>query len=227
MKFKFIFLLVMIVSFCSFWLLQISFSDSETEDNIVKAIQQKYKAVEGLEAKLVQVNYIATLDQFREFRGEFSFKKPYFFDMKVNYPTSQRQTFDGQYLWIYTPANNQVLKNQVSPDLLNHPLISLLSTMENLEKDFFVVVNNTKEGLDLSLKLTLKQPQSEVRELLVKLEKEHYRIKELTIYFTSGNYTRIVLTKLKENPEIPAQQFYFSPPPGVEVVETPSPSTVQ
>ncbi|MCX8012079.1 MAG: outer membrane lipoprotein chaperone LolA [Desulfobacterota bacterium] len=225
MRFKFISVVIIIGNFVLGGLLRIILANGEETENILKAIQQKYKTVERLEAKFVQTNYIATLDQFREFKGKIFFKKPYFFDMEVNYPTNQRQTFDGQYLWIYTPANNQVLKSQISPDIINHPLISLLSTMENLEKDFFIEAN--EKDLRVALKMILKEPHSEVRELLVALEKDDYRIKELTICFESGNYTRIVLDKVKENLEIPAQQFHFSPPRGVEVVEPPRPSTVQ
>jgi Outer membrane lipoprotein-sorting protein len=87
----------------------------------------------------VQTNYIASLDQSREFSGKISLEKPNLFNMEVSHPAKQRQTFDGQYLWVYTAANNQVLKNLVSPDFLHHPFINLLSTMENLEKDFLSV----------------------------------------------------------------------------------------
>jgi outer membrane lipoprotein-sorting protein len=142
--------------------------------------------------------------------------------MEVSYPASQRQTFDGQYLWICTPANSQVVKNKVSPDFLHHPFINLLATMENLEKDF-VIKDCTQEGAsDLSLKLILKDKLSELRDALITVDRKNYQVKTVTLYYDSGNYTRLVLSKIKENKKISPQCFEFIPPEGVEVVEPPS-----
>ena len=191
------------------------------DEDVVALVQQKYKAVNSVEADFVQTNYIASLNQSREFRGKIFLEKPNLFNMEVSYPAKQRQTFDGQYLWVYTPANNQVLKNLVSPDFLHHPFINLLSTMENLERDFFISVSSGGDTSDLSLKLTLKEKYSELREVLITVERKSYQIQTVTIYYESGNYTRLVLSKIKENQKISPQCFHFIPPAGVEVVEPP------
>jgi outer membrane lipoprotein carrier protein len=197
------------------------------EEDIVALVQQKYKSVNSVEADFVQTNYIASLNQSREFRGKIFLEKPNFFNMEVSHPAKQRQTFDGQYLWVYTPANNQVLKNPVSPDFLHHPFINLLSTMENLERDFFISVCSGEGTSDPSLKLTLKEKYSELREVLISVERKSYQIQTVTIYYESGNYTQLVLSKIKENQKISPQCFHFIPPAGVEVIEPPSPQTRQ
>jgi outer membrane lipoprotein carrier protein len=202
-------------------------ADENGGENIISSVQQKYKTVTSVEADFLQKNYIASLDQSREFRGKIFLKKPNLFNMEVSDPASQRQTFDGQYLWVYTQANNQVLKNLVSPDFLHHPFINLLSTMENLERDFFISVCTGEGASDPSLKLTLKKKYSELRETLITVEKNSYQIKTVTIYYESGNYTRLVLSKIKENQKISPQCFEFIPPAGVEVVEPPAPQTRQ
>jgi len=204
-----------------------SLADEKNEENIVSLVQQKYKTINSVEADFVQTNYVASLNQSREFRGKIFLQRPNFFNMEVSHPAKQRQTFDGQYLWVYTPANNQVLKNLVSPDFLHHPFINLLSTMENLERDFFISVFPREGSSVLSLKLTLKEKHSELREALITVERKGYQIKELTLYYESGNYTRLVLTKIKENQKISPQRFQFVPPAGVEVVEPPAPQLRQ
>jgi len=218
-----------LIFFLAFFCLSFNYSlaDEKGGEDIVSLVQQKYKAVDSIEADFVQTNYIASLNQSREFRGKIFFKKPNFFNMEVSHPAKQRQTFDGQYLWVYTPVNNQVLKNLVSPDFLHHPFINLLSTMENLERDFFISVCPEEGSSDLSLKLTLKEEYSELREVFITVKRDSYQIKELTLYYESGNYTRLVLTKIKENQKISPHRFQFIPPAGVEVVEPPAPQIRQ
>ena len=219
--------LVLLVIFFCLSALFFNVREIKGDDDIVALVQKKYKAVNAVEANFVQENYIFSLDQCREFRGKIFLKKPNFFDMEVSYPSQQRQTFDGKYLWVYTPANNQVLKNKLSPDFLHHPFINLLSTMENLDRDFFISVCNAEGAPDLSLKLSLKEKYSELREVFITVEGSNYQVKELTIYYESGNYTRLVLSKIKENQKISPKRFQFIPPAGSEVVEPPTPQGKQ
>jgi outer membrane lipoprotein carrier protein len=223
MKIKYVVYFIMTLFFLS--ALPFVVKEIKGDEDVVALVQQKYKAVHSVEADFVQTNYIASLDQSREFSGKIFLEKPNLFNMEVSHPTKQRQTFDGQYLWVYTSANNQVLKNLVSPDFLQHPFINLLSTMENLERDFFINVCSAEGTSDPSLKLTLKEKYSELREVLITVEKKSYQIQTVTLYYESGNYTRLVLSKIKENQKISPQCFHFIPPAGVEVIEPPSPQT--
>ncbi len=225
-SYKIILQLIFILSLAFFCLsFRTSLANGNAGKDVVASVQQKYKTVLSVEADFVQTNYIASLDQSREFSGKIFLEKPNLFNMEVSHPAKQRQTFDGQHLWVYTAANNQVLKNLVSPDFLHHPFINLLSTMENLEKDFFISVCTGEDTSDPSLKLTLREKYSELREVLITVERNSYQIRELTIYYESGNYTRLVLSKTKENQKISPQCFHFIPPAGVEVVEPPAPQT--
>ena len=227
-SYKIILQLIFILSLAFFCLsFRTSLANENAEKDVVALVQQKYKAVNSIEADFVQTNYIASLEQTRDFSGKIFLKKPNLFNMEVSHPAKQRQTFDGKYLWVYTAANNQVLKNLVSPDFLHHPFINLLSTMENLERDFFITVNSGEGTSDPSLKLTLKDKFSELREALITVDRGSYQIKTVTMYYESGNYTRLVLSKIKENKKISPQCFNFISPAGVEVIEPPSSDTGQ
>jgi outer membrane lipoprotein-sorting protein len=83
------------LTFCG---LMTSNADENNGQNIISLVQQKYKAVTSVEADFVQTNYIASLNQTREFRGKIFLKKPNLFNMEVSQPAKQRQTFDGAYL---------------------------------------------------------------------------------------------------------------------------------
>jgi len=192
-------------------------------DGIIASIQEKYRTIKSIEADFVQKNFIAALNQFREFRGKIFLQKPHLFDLEVSFPSQQRQTFDGRFVWIYTSANNQVLKNPVAPDFFNHPLINLITTMADLKKNFFISLGGTKTAQDYSLKLTLKTPKTGFREILISGSKNNFQIQELTVYYDSGNYTQLALTNIKENSNISPDHFQFILLPGVEIVESPAP----
>ena len=198
-----------------------SLSEGNNIGNIISSLQKKYRNVHSLEADFTQKNFIASLNRVREFRGKIFLQKPRLFDIEVSFPSVQRQVFDGRFLWVYTSANNQVLKNSVAPDFFDHPLINLLTTMENLEKNYSITLEKPKNSVDYSIKLTLKTPTTELREILIAVQKKDFQIKELTFRYDSGNYTHLALIDIKENKKIPPERFQFILSPGAEVVESP------
>ncbi len=200
-------------------------SDEETVEALVASIQAKYTAIESFEADFIQANYIAPLSQFREFQGKIFLQRPHFFSMEVSSPGQQRLVFDGKYFWVYTAANEQALKSSVASGFLDHPLINLLATMADLTNTFSIALVDATTANDYSLKLTLKQPDTEVQEVGLTVAKQTFQVKELILYYASGNYTRLSLRNTKQNPDIPPGQFQFIPPPGVEVEENPAPLT--
>jgi len=200
-------------------------SDEEGVGATVASIQAKYSAIASFEADFIQENYIASLSQSREFRGKIFLKRPQFFSMEVSSPDYQRLVFDGTFFWIYTAANQQALKSSVSSSFLDHPLVNLLATMADLTNIFSIAPVAATAADDCALKLTLKQADTEIQEVGLTIEKPSFQVKELILYYTSGNHTRLSLRNPKENPDIPPDQFQFIPPPGVEVEENPAPLT--
>jgi len=203
----------------------LSRSDEQPLESVVASIQAKYSTITSFEADFVQENFIASLGQSREFRGKIFLKRPRFFSMEVSFPGYQRLVFDGTFFWIYTAVNEQALRSSVAASFLEHPLINLLATMADLENIFAISPGDTTADHEYSLKLTLKQPDTEIQEVGLTIEKQTFQVKELILYYTSGNYTRLSLRNPEENPDIPPGQFQFIPPPGVEVEENTAPLT--
>ena len=202
-----------------------TYADGEPLDALVASIQATYSAVESFEADFTQENYIAPLSQFREFQGKIFLKRPHFFSMEVSSPDYQRLVFVGLFFWVYTAANEQAMKSSVAPSFLNHPLINLLATMADLTKTFSIASVATTATDAFTLKLTLKEPDTEITEIGLTVEKQAFQVKELILHYASGNYTRLSLRDSKQNPDIPPERFQFVPPPGVEVEENPAPLT--
>ena len=199
-------------------------AEGQAVEDLVRAIRQKYETVDSLTADFAQKNYIATLDQFRHFQGHVSLKRPHLFSMNVTSPSAQRLVFDGQFYWVYTEATEQVIKNAVPPNFTQHPLINVIHTMENLDKDFIVSQGITRSADEHSLALTLKKPESDITGVHLTVGKEDLKIHELLLRYCSGDYTQFTVSDIKENSPIAEDVFRFEPPPGVEVVENSTPA---
>lgn len=200
-----------------------AFGGEDRAREVVAAIQQKYRSINSIEAAFAQRNYIASLDQSREFRGTLFLKRPNLFAMEVDFPNRQQQILDGEFFWNYTSATNQAVKSRLAPDFAEHPLVNLLTTMENLEKDFTVVLSDREDSPDYSLTLGPKAQDPEFQEVILAVSKQGLGVKEIIVLYESGDSTQLILTQPRENPAIAPSRFTFSPPAGVEIVEAPAP----
>lgn len=206
-----------------FWALPAAVAGEDQAAEVVTAIQHKYRSINAIEAAFTQRNYIASLDQSREFRGTLFLKRPHFFAMEVESPSRQQQILDGEFFWSYTTASNQAVKSRLAPDFAEHPLVNLLATMENLEKDFTVVLSDRADSPDYSLTLGPKTENAEFQEVILAVSKQGLGVKEIIVLYESGDSTQLILSELRENPTIAPSRFVFTPPPGVEIVEAPLP----
>ena len=218
---KTLFVTVLLIAFAWGAMIATQAEDRTVED-LVKTIRDKYRTVDALKARFAQKNYIAALNQFREFEGILLLKRPHLFSMDVTLPSTQKLLFDGRFYWVYTASNKQVIKNPVPPNFVEHPLINLIHTMENLDRDFIVSQGITRSADEYSLTLTLRKPQSDIEGAHLTVGKKDFQIHELLLRYCSGNYTRFTLTDTVENQDIPLERFQFTPPPGVEVIENPA-----
>ncbi|MBN2466956.1 MAG: outer membrane lipoprotein chaperone LolA [Deltaproteobacteria bacterium] len=193
-------------------------------DTVVASFEERYRAVHSLASDFTQENFIASLEESRAFQGKLFLARPSLFAMEVFSPSRQTLIFDGHFFWVYTEASNQVLKHTVAQSFFDHPLISLLTTMENLQENFTVSLAPSEAAtVDQVLMLTPKKSTGEVQTIHLRVSKETSQIKEVTLYHGSGNYTRLALNNTVENGELPPERFQYSPAPGTDVVEDPTP----
>ncbi|MCD6352735.1 MAG: outer membrane lipoprotein carrier protein LolA [Proteobacteria bacterium] len=216
-------LFILMLGISGIYLPSASAGGGSVEDEVIASIEKRYKNIKGLQADFNQQNYIASLDQFRQFQGKLFLLRPHLFAMEVSSPSNQTLVFDGQFFWIYTSANNQALKHPVAPDFSDHPLINLLTSMADLRKNFFFSLAKPDSAPDYLLNLTLKDPKTDIQKIHLAVTRKEFQIKEITLYYASGNYTRLALKEIRENPDISPERFQFTPPPGTEIVENLTP----
>jgi chaperone LolA len=130
-------------------------------------------------------------------------------------PYEQVIVADGKKLWVYDKDLEQVTVNQLDAAIGNTPAL-LLSGDESLELSFRIVELDKKTaGLDW-VELFPKEAQSSFTSMRLAFSAHHLEYMELIDSF--GQTTQIKFSNTKNNPDINANLFNFTPPKGVDVI---------
>jgi outer membrane lipoprotein carrier protein len=144
--------------------------------------------------------------------------------MRWDYASPPGKLFllDGKYAWFYSPGDPQVQRIQAKQlDDLRSPLRFLLGHTE-LEKEMTTLsLTPTADG-NFTLTGQPKGQEKHVNRLTLRVTAEG-AINGIEVEESDGAVTRFTFTGESPNPPAPADEFRFTPPPGVPVVDAPPP----
>jgi len=138
-------------------------------------------------------------------------------------PTGKLFLLDGKYAWFYSPGEPQVQRIQAKElDDLRSPLRFLLGHTElEKEMDSLALAPHTAGG-QFTLTGQPKGQEKRVSRLALTVTPEG-TIVAIEIEEADGALTRFTFTGESPNAAIPAEEFRFTPPPGVPVVDAAPP----
>jgi outer membrane lipoprotein carrier protein len=137
-------------------------------------------------------------------------------------PPGKLFVLDGKYAWFYAPGDPQVQRIQAKQlDDLRSPLRFLLGHTE-LEKEMDTLTLTPAPGDQFTLSGQPKGLEKRVNRLSVIVTADGV-ITGIEIEEADGAITRFVFTGEVPNAAIPAEEFRFTPPPGVPVVNAAAP----
>lgn len=146
--------------------------------------------------------------------GRFSFERPGKFRWAVDQPFEQLILADGQQLYQYDPDLLQVSIRPMSQALGASPA-ALLFGSTSLEENFTLAPQPDRDGLAW-LRATPRQTDAGFSHVDIGFGQALPEVLELLDAF--GQKTRIRLSNIQVNPTLPAEEFHFSAPDGVDVV---------
>lgn len=182
--------------------------------DVVRAIEAKYRDVESLRARFVQVVHSDVYGDERQ-TGT----------LLVSRPDRLRWTFegsgklyvsDGTALWIYTPADEQALKLP-SPKSQGASADLLLQSLDKLSERFVVTVVQTSAAAGHVLSLAPKVDDGLFKELRLTVD-ANLVVTHLRVVDPMGTTTDLQLSDVVLGGPVPDSEFQFTPPPGVDVV---------
>jgi len=193
--------------------------------SIAQGVDEHYNQLRTLQAEFTEVYRGSGMERTESgtvWLAKGGMKKPG--KMRWEYRSHREKLFvsDGRDAWFYVPGDRQVRKTAARKlDDIRSPLAFLLGKSK-LEKEL--------QGLSLAPDVTplaagdvvlrgVPQAMADrVSEILLEITPDH-QIARIVIDEVDGSTTEYRLSDPKENVEIPAARFDFTPPAGTEVVE--------
>jgi outer membrane lipoprotein carrier protein len=148
--------------------------------------------------------------------------------MRWEYQKPEERLFvtDGKTLWAYSPADKQVIVQEVSQGFTSRTPVSFLAGDCDLGREFdlaSVEHAGTRGTGTAVLDLKPKRPEGGISRVLLEVGLKSYQVEKTTLFDAYGNTTVVAFSHLKVNGGLADKSFTFVPPPGVTVVTPPKP----
>ena len=194
---------------------------------VVDRLQATCAKTQDLSAQFHQTATNRSLGQVQEASGLFLMKRPGKMRWEYQKPEARLFVTDGKTLWVYAPADKQVLVQDVGAAFSSRVPLSFLAGDCEIRREFTIapVENAATRGTTSFMILDLRptHPEAGIARVLLEVSLQSYTVEKTTVFDAAGNTTVIALTNLKLNTGLADQQFQFSPPAGVTVVTPPKP----
>lgn len=147
--------------------------------------------------------------------GRFEFARPDRFSFVYQKPFEQRIVADGRKVWLYDVDLQQVTVRAMAQALGATPAALLAGT--GLERDFELSPQPSRDGLDWVQAVPRKKDGASVASLRVGFLGANLAALEITDLF--GQQSALRFSALATNLKLAEDNFKFSPPLGVDVIE--------
>jgi chaperone LolA len=184
------------------------------------ALQARYETTRTLTADFRQTVESPTLASPLESRGTVAFEKPNRMRWDYAKPDEQVIVGDGETLWIYQPAEKQVIKAPLDKAFQASTPVTFLAGLGRVDRDFEATLER-EEGERWLLRLVPRQDTG-IGTLRLAVRKKDASIDEARITDPLGTTTRIAFSNERRNVALDGALFRFSAPPGVDVVRPPA-----
>ena len=180
-------------------------------DNLNRFFQE----FKTLRADFSQVVLDENLVPLEESAGRLWISRPGRFRWNYHPPFAQQIVADGDRIWIYDIELEQATVRDQRRALERTPAL-LLAGQGDLTADY-VIEDLGQQGSVVWISLQPKASEGSFAEVQLGFQNDTLRLIQLLDHL--DQITRIVLSHVEENPQIPASQFRFTVPVGVDLIE--------
>lgn len=194
---------------------------------VVQKVQQRYEATRDFTANVKQEMTIVSLGKTTTASGTLAFKRPGKMRWEFDHEAPETIVADGSTLWIYQPAEHQVLKAPFHEAFRSTTPISFLTGVGRLTQDFNASLDGASpDGRLVYLMLVPRQDSATgastaVGKLRLKVARDTGEIRGAEVYDPLGNVSRLEFDDIKRNQGLSDDRFEFHVPPGVDVITAP------
>jgi len=188
--------------------------------DVAGALQRKYDAIKDFSASFNQTYEGGVLRRKASESGTVYVKKPG--RMRWDYTTPEKKLFvsDGRTMFLYFPADKQVMKNPVPDQDQATSAVLFLMGKGDIVRDFNVRWAEGGTENTYRLRLDPKTRQAEYDWLEVAADRHTLQIVGLTAADAQGGRSSFSFSNFKENVGLADKMFQFSIPRGTEVISS-------
>lgn len=191
--------------------------ETPSAERILKHLENRY-ADKNFSVDFRQESTIEAMDITDTASGKAWFKHPGKMRWEYKKPEQHIIISDGKSLWIYRPADNQVVVGSAAKYFGNGKGASFLADFKLIRDTFNVKVAGEKENR-YRLKMTPRRKQIDLAAVYLEVNKKNLDIKQVATENAYGDLTRIFFENLEFNPDMQNDLFEFSIPQGADVLE--------
>ncbi|MEA3546772.1 MAG: outer membrane lipoprotein carrier protein LolA [Thermodesulfobacteriota bacterium] len=188
---------------------------------IAKKLQKTYNQTTSIVADFKQTSSIPMSRRQRKGSGSLVIQKPGLMRWDYRLPEEQVLVSDGTTISMYFAENKQMIVMPAKDYLKSDITYAFFSGSGDILRDFEIL---PPEKTDLDphfhqIKLIPKKNHPQVGSLTVSVDRESFLIKRLVIVDHFDSVTDLLFVNLKVNEHKPAEFFFFTPPPGTEIIK--------
>ena len=195
------------------------FADFGTVEEIVQAVEGVYGQVETMQADFTQLSRSAALGDEQRQKGSVVVQRPRKMRWEFSSPAKKLFVTDGSTMWIWSPADNQVIVyKDFSGGASDVP--GLLSDLNKLNEMFEVQLVE-EEGNSRSYTLDLQPRSTEAgnfKQLRISFTKRKLLVERVLITDQFDNVTDLSFSSVRLDAKGEDTAFTFEVPAGAEVI---------
>jgi outer membrane lipoprotein carrier protein len=189
-------------------------SYAETVQEVVSSVENHYRDLSDLTAKVIQKNVLRSIDKTQKFEGTLWIKKPG--KLRLEYSNGQLILINNNAALFYSKKSEQVVtKTFTDFEHMNIPVAFLLGAA-HIRDDFNVTQADSSKPRVLEL---LPRKAGAAMKKMSLVVDDAGRITGLTIFDRSGNTTTMAFSDIREGAGLDDRQFVFQAPKGTEIIE--------
>ncbi len=187
---------------------------AQTVQDVVASVENHYRDLSDLTAKVIQKNVLKSIGKTQKFEGTLWIKKPG--KLRLEYSNGQLILINNKAALFYSKKSEQVVKKTFTDfEHMNIPVAFLLGAA-HIRDDFDVL--QADPTTPRVLELLPRKPGAAMKKMRLVVD-DAGRITDLTIFDRSGNTTTMAFTDIREGAGLDDQQFVFQAPKGTEIIE--------
>jgi outer membrane lipoprotein carrier protein len=191
-------------------------------EQLLDGIEKRYAGT-GFTADFFQESMLKAMQITDTAEGRLIVQRPDKMRWEYRMPDIQIIITDGESMWIYRPADQQVMVGPAPEFFGRGKGAGFLSDIRQIRKSFKVALQQAENDAYHRLRLLPLKPMPELSEVILSVSKTDYRIDQVVTFNAYGDETRIVLTDYRFDMVPDDALFDFKIPEGVEVVPLDTP----